>query len=119
MFLPPSAENQPKEQATIPAIVAQKPEVLTSATPTLAEVKAEENSIPSNEVAKSDAIPAQNIPAAEVVTATDNVAANAASDGSKAKRKARRRAEAVESQKLQEIRPTPVSGRARCRRDQT
>jgi len=107
MITAAAGEPAPKIEKPAPAVITEsKPEVLPVVTPTVAEVKTEEVKAVTA-APKSDPEPVQTInttetPAETIVTSTSN-------EEVKAKRKARRRAEAVESQKLSDIRPTPVS----------
>ncbi len=99
----PAEEIKPKMEKAVPVIVNEsKPEVLTDATPTVAEEVQVTVAVP-----KPEATPVQT--ASTTDTPAEKIVNNTATQEVKTKRRGRIRAEAVESQKLSEIRPTPVS----------
>lgn len=102
----PAPQAQPKTEQQVP-VIAEKPKVDDAAvtTPTVADIQPEEKAIMNALVTTPETVPAETItPSAE--TSTDIASASEA----KAKRRAERRAaRALEAQKIQEIRPTPVS----------
>lgn len=100
----PSPANEPKNEQAAPVIVKETA-VEPVATVTVADIKPEEKAMINAIVSAPETVAEQTVAATE--TASETIASEETDD--KAKRRARRRAEAVESQKLLEIRPTPVS----------
>jgi len=98
----PTPEIKPEAKKIVPVVAEVKPDTLAKTTPIVAETKVEEIPIANTTVSNSETS------TAPIITSTETPG-DVASTEAKAKRKAKRRAEAVESQKLLEIRPTPAT----------